>query len=436
MSDATSTEIGAFRVPRKELRRQLVIVVSLLLVVTAAIASLFIVQGVNAQISDVQHTYEVRRQVGELVQALTDAETGQRGFLLTQDPAYLEPYQQAVSSLDSIYRNLMTLAGDSPDQKVRIGSVAESIEQKRAEMATTITMAGDGRLPEALSILRTDAGRTLMAGIRETLGALIAEEDAKLIERNSGVDGARRWLVVTIILALGGAAILTYTLLTMSQRQMRNLTQTSNELASMNAELESRVQARTVELEEARAHAERERARVELLLQDTNHRIGNSLATVSSLLGLQVTRSRSYEVKAALESAQNRVHAIASGHRRLRLGSDLETVNAAEFLESVIDDLEETQAAAAWRSDQCRAADHPQPRRDDAGHHRRGAADQRVETLSRTAAPGRSRPASAAIRAGRRSSSSRRRAGIGPAALSARREQGDDHPATRDAVRR
>jgi two-component sensor histidine kinase len=66
---------------------------------------------------------------------------------------------------------------------------------------------------------------------------------------------------------------------------------------------------------------------------------------VSSLLGLQVARTRSNEVKAALESAQNRVHAIASGHRRLRLGSDLETVNAAEFLEAVIDDLHETQAA-------------------------------------------------------------------------------------------
>lgn len=345
MTDATSTDVGTFRLPRKELRRQLVIVLSLLLVVAAAIASLFIVQGVDAQIRDVQHTYEVRRQAGQLIQALTDAETGQRGFLLTQDRAYLEPYQEAVSSLDAIYRNLMILIGDTPGQKSRIGSIAESIEQKRSEMATTITMAADGRLPEALTILRTDTGRTLMTSIRTALGTFIAEEDVNLLERNAKVDGSRLWLIATIIVALGGAAILTYTLLTTSQRQVLSLARTSSELKSMNAELEDRVQARTAELEEARAHAERERARVELLLQDTNHRIGNSLATVSSLLGLQVARTRSPEVKAALESAQNRVHAIASGHRRLRLGSDLETVNAAEFLESVIDDLHETQAA-------------------------------------------------------------------------------------------
>jgi len=345
MSDATSTAAVTFRMPRKEWRRRLVIALSLLLIVTAAIASLIIVQGVEAQMRDVQHTYEVRRQAGLLIQALTEAETGQRGYLLTQERAYLEPYQQAVASLDSTYRNLMTLVGDSPAQKSRIGALSEAIDQKRAEMATTITMAGEGRLPEALTITRTVTGRNLMTSIRDTLGAFIAEEDARLLERNAGVDGARLWLMITIIGALGGAAILTYMLLTTSQRQVMTLAQAKNELATMNAALESRVQARTAELEESRSHAERERARVELLLQDTNHRIGNSLATVSSLLGLQVARSRSPEVKSALESAQNRVHSIASGHRRLRLGADHETVNAAEFLVSVVDDLRETQAA-------------------------------------------------------------------------------------------
>jgi two-component sensor histidine kinase len=118
-----------------------------------------------------------------------------------------------------------------------------------------------------------------------------------------------------------------------------------SELRSQNLELETRVAARTAELEEARAHAERERARVEALLQDTNHRIGNSLATVSSMLGLQVARSKSAEVRSALEAAQNRVQAIASGHRRLRLGDDLETTNAAEFLASVVEDMHATQAA-------------------------------------------------------------------------------------------
>jgi two-component sensor histidine kinase/CHASE3 domain sensor protein len=339
----TTTDSGVVLAPQRELRRRIVIIVSLLLVVLAGTAALFIVQGVDSQMRDVQHTYEVRRQAGELAQWLVDAETGQRGYLLTQDQAYLDPYRAAVASLDATYATLLDLVADNPGQKARIGGIRESIEQKRSEMATTITMATDGRLNEALSILRSDAGRALMDGIRQTLDTFIAEEDNKLLERNAKVDSSRLWLVITVITALAGAAILTYTLFNRTQRQVFNLTRESSELQSQNVLLESRVRERTVELEEARMHAERERARVEALLQDTNHRIGNSLATVSSLLGLQVGRTKSEEVKAALEAAQNRVQAIASGHRRLRLGADLETTNAAEFLQAVVEDLQETQ---------------------------------------------------------------------------------------------
>ena len=344
MTDATNdyAEIAA---PRRSTKRRLAIGMSLTFVLAAVAAALFVVQGVDSQIRDVQHTYEVRRQAQALAQALVDAETGQRGYLLTQDSVYLEPYRAAVTSLDATYLNLLNLVADSPTQRLRIESLADEIERKRAEMATTISMATSGRLSEALSILRSDAGLTLMEDIRQTLRAFSAEEDARLIERNAAMDASRLLLTVTIVLALAGAAALTYSLFARTQRQYSSLARASTHLQSLNVELEERVAARTSELEEARAHAERERARVEALLQETNHRIGNSLATVSSLLGLQVARTRSEEVRSALEAAQSRVHAIASGHRRLRLGDDLETTRIDEFLQAAVEDLEATQVA-------------------------------------------------------------------------------------------
>jgi two-component sensor histidine kinase/CHASE3 domain sensor protein len=342
MSDV-STNGRVIAVPLRN-RRPLVVALSLVLVLAAAAASLVIVQGVDSQIRDMQQTYEARRQARSLVQSLTDAETGQRGYLLTQDSAYLEPYRDAVASLDATYHVLNELVVDDPEQRARVASVTEAIEQKRSEMATTITLATSGNLAEALTILRSDAGRALMDNIRQRLNAFIAEEDANLVERNAEVDSSRQWLVGMIIVALGGAAVLTYMLFTRTQQQMSSLFRESSELMSQNEELEARVRARTAELDEARSHAERERARVEALLQDTNHRIGNSLATVSSLLGLQGTRTQSEEARSALESAQQRVQAIASGHRRLRLGDDLETTRADEFLMAVTEDLRATQA--------------------------------------------------------------------------------------------
>lgn len=344
MTDATS-QFGTIAVPRREMRRRLAIILSLAFVVAAVAAALFIVQGVESQIRDVQHTHEVRRQAQALTQALVDAETGQRGYLLTQDPAYLEPYRGAVTTLDETYHTLLDMVADNPAQTVRLENLTESIEQKRSEMATTITMATEGRLSEALSILRSDAGRTLMDDIRQTLQQFIAEEDTRLVERNREMDSSRVMLTATIVIALAGAAILTFSLFNRTQQEVADLARTRSLLQSQNVELEERVRDRTTELEEARAHAERERARVEALLQETNHRIGNSLATVSSLLGLQVARTQSDEVKAALEAAQSRVQAIASGHRRLRLGADLETTRIDEFLQAAVEDLQATQVA-------------------------------------------------------------------------------------------
>jgi two-component sensor histidine kinase/CHASE3 domain sensor protein len=343
MTEAMS-DVGLLSIPRRDGFRRLSIVVSLLLVLAAASASLFLVRSVDSQLSDIASTYEVRRQARELIIALVDAETGQRGYLITQDPTYLQPYEAASATLDATYRNLLAMVAGDPVQKAQIEPLASLIEQKREELRTTIALAADGKLAEAVEITRSDTGQVLMTELRQGTGSFIAAEDAKLIERNAAVQGYRQWLVVAILAALASAATLAYVLFARTQKQFSSLERMSTELQTQNEELESHVRQRTAEAEEAREHAERERARVEMLLQDTNHRIGNSLATVSSLLGLQVTRTRSAEVRMALDAAQARVHAIASAHRRLRLGTDLETISADEFLTSVLDDLKTTHA--------------------------------------------------------------------------------------------
>ncbi|MDB5613160.1 MAG: Two-component sensor histidine kinase, contains HisKA and HATPase domain, partial [Devosia sp.] len=138
-----------------------------------------------------------------------------------------------------------------------------------------------------------------------------------------------------IITALASAVTLAYVLLARTQKKLGTLVRE-------NEKLEAHVMERTQALDEARIHAEQERQRAEALLQDASHRIGNSLATVSSLLGLQLLRTKSEEVRAALESARSRVHAIASAHRRLRLGHDLGIASADEFLEAVLEDIAKT----------------------------------------------------------------------------------------------
>jgi len=338
MTDATS-ESSSLVFPRRRALRRIAVFASLGLVLAAMLAALFLVRTVDSQLSDISTTYEIRRQARELMLAISQAESGQRGYLIAHDQSYLGPYDRAVSRLSSTYESLSVLLQDSPEQLQRLKTLNPDLDAKRAEMAETISLMSENRATEAWSLVRTDTGLELMDRLNAGLGAIVAEEDSHLVERNSQMQFYRQSLVVAIFAALAGAAVLAYSLLSRSQRRMEALAEEQSLLRSQNVELEEHIRARTLEADEARAFAERERARLETLLQDTNHRIGNSLATVSSLLGLQLTRTTVDEVREALEAAQSRVQAIASAHRRLRLGADLETTNAAEFLSDVVDDL-------------------------------------------------------------------------------------------------
>lgn len=95
---------------------------------------------------------------------------------------------------------------------------------------------------------------------------------------------------------------------------------------------------------EAEIHASRDRyaalaAERELLLREVNHRVGNSLQIIASLLHLQASSAAQDEVKAALTNAMGRVAAVAQVHRRLYTSQDLKSVVLNQYLDSLLEDL-------------------------------------------------------------------------------------------------
>jgi two-component sensor histidine kinase/CHASE3 domain sensor protein len=318
------------------------VLMSLGLVLLAAVAALILVQGIDRQIGDVLHTYDVRNQARELTITLTGAESAQRGYVLTRDDSYLEDYHQSSSSIGTRLLALTGLTTDDPLQAARIRAIAVETVDKSDEMERSVKLVQDDRTADARRLIAAGVGERLMGSLQVALQQFIDEENAKLFDRNEQIDQSRRWLVGAIITALASAVILAYALFARTLRQVSALVLSKDQLHSENEMLEAHVIERTQALDEARIHAEQERQRVEALLQDASHRIGNSLATVSSLLGLQLLRTKSEEVRVALESARSRVHAVASAHRRLRLGHDLETASADEFLEAVLEDIAKT----------------------------------------------------------------------------------------------
>ena len=95
---------------------------------------------------------------------------------------------------------------------------------------------------------------------------------------------------------------------------------------------------------EAEVHASRDRyaalaAEREVLLREVNHRVGNSLQIIASLLHLQANSTTQDDVKAALTNAMGRVAAVAQVHRRLYTSHDLKSVLLNQYLEALLEDL-------------------------------------------------------------------------------------------------
>jgi two-component sensor histidine kinase len=100
---------------------------------------------------------------------------------------------------------------------------------------------------------------------------------------------------------------------------------------------------------EAEVHASRDRfaalaAEREVLLREVNHRVGNSLQIIASLLHLQASSAAEEDVKAALTNAMGRVAAVAQVHRRLYTSQDLKSVLLNQYLESLLEDLRRSAA--------------------------------------------------------------------------------------------
>ena len=111
-------------------------------------------------------TTQVIGQAHALLSYLTDAETGQRGFLLTGDELYLEPYRQALMEIPVTLNVLKTSISSQPAQAQLFDRMLPLVNDKLAELAQTITVRRTAGPEAALAIVRTNRGKAVMDRIR------------------------------------------------------------------------------------------------------------------------------------------------------------------------------------------------------------------------------------------------------------------------------
>lgn len=194
------------------------------------------------------HTYEVLQNLESVLSTLKDAETGQRGYIITGEDQYLAPYLAAVPRVDQTIRNLRRLTADNPNQQHRLDAIEPLIASKLAELKETIDLRkGTNGFEAVLQVVRTNKGKKVMDDARKVISEMGDEEKALLELRDSKMNALSQTTISVITygipLAFALLALVGFLVIRAITNQLREsislLSSSSNEILATTTQVAS-----------------------------------------------------------------------------------------------------------------------------------------------------------------------------------------------------
>jgi methyl-accepting chemotaxis protein len=159
----------------------------------------------------VDHTHLVLTEIQGIVSSLKDAETGQRGFLITGEDRYLDPFRSGSKDWKAHFARVKDLTSDNPKQQERWAELEPLIEAKLAELQETIDLRRSKGLEEATKVVLTDKGKKVMDDIRKVVGDAEGDERSLLSKRaedaTAGAATSKSSILLAALVACVAAAI-------------------------------------------------------------------------------------------------------------------------------------------------------------------------------------------------------------------------------------
>jgi PAS domain S-box-containing protein len=178
------------------------------------------------------HTERVRYQIGRVLQVITDAETGERGYAITANDQFLEPYQRARLSLDSDLAALQQLTSDNPRQQALLATLSPLMHQRLDEAQSVVDRMRAGDAAGARALIAAGSGKRSMEAARHVI-VLMQDEEGRLLSVRGAADAQARVTAAALFWSLGALAILLLGLIAfVTSRHAERLHRTERELAA------------------------------------------------------------------------------------------------------------------------------------------------------------------------------------------------------------
>jgi len=209
---------------------------------------------INAQ---VDATWQVRRAARSVLLNVEEAETAQRGYLLTAQPGFLAAYENARAVNEPLFEDLERTTEASHESRASADELRRLTDAKFQEMSRTLGFARQGRIGEAVSIVRAGRGQEIMAQLRAELGRIdrlqgeAVEAEAAQSRLSAVVTITVNFVAGVLILILGAIIVV------LVRRYLAEINDARATVARINAGLEDTVRSRTAALTRANEEVQR-----------------------------------------------------------------------------------------------------------------------------------------------------------------------------------
>jgi methyl-accepting chemotaxis protein len=279
----------------------------------------------------VEHTNEVRHQLGQMLSSLKDVETGQRGYLLTGDESFLTPYEAGLAETNKAQTEVRRLTQDNPEQQRRLDALAPIVVARLTVLGQLVEQRRKDGLDAVLKGGQLLQGKHHMDEIRRIAAEMDEDENKLLVRRRESAQLAAGSAQTTILWgSVLGTVLVALAGVTISRSLSSQIGVAVRHIQTSAAELQAAAnQQATGAKEQATAMSEVTTTISELLA--TSRQIAESARRVADIAGQTASQARSGDVTVvrgseAVAAIKRQVDAIVS--HMLELGKKSQQIGA------------------------------------------------------------------------------------------------------------